>query len=99
MWKSNGEFSASNIFHFLNLFHYIFRMMRKCCPNTPQEISASKLAENDGFCGNLRYGMCFKIYSEAFAHVCAHQLIMTIDIVIIRLFQPSWAHQDGEVQF
>ena len=31
-------------------------MMRKCCPNTPQEISASKLAENDGFCGNLRYG-------------------------------------------
>ena len=37
-------------------FHYIFRMMRKCCPNTPQEISASKLAENDGFCGNLRYG-------------------------------------------
>ena len=56
MWKSNGEFSASNIFHFLNIFHYIFRMMRKCCPNTPQEISASKLAENDGFCGNLRYG-------------------------------------------
>ena len=56
MWKSNGEFSTSNIFHFLNLFHYIFRMMRKCCPNTPQEISASKLAENEGFCGNLRYG-------------------------------------------
>ena len=56
MWKNNGEFSASNIFHYLNLFHYIFRMMRKCCPNTPQEISASKLAENDGFCGNLRYG-------------------------------------------
>ena len=56
MWKSNREFSASNIFHFLNLFHYIFRMMRKCCPNTLQEISASKLAENDGFCGNLRYG-------------------------------------------
>ena len=43
MWKSNGGFSASNIFHFLNLFHYIFRMMRKCCPNTPQEISASNL--------------------------------------------------------
>ena len=48
-----------------------------------------------------------KIYSEAFAHVCAHQLIMTIDIVIIQLFQPSGAqlfqpsgaHQDGEVQF
>ena len=57
MWKSNGEFSASNIFHFfLNLFHYIFRMMRKCSPNTPQEIFASKLAENEGFCGNLRYG-------------------------------------------
>ena len=56
MWKNYGEFSASNIFHFLNLFHYIFRMMWKCCPNTPQEISASKLAENDGFCGNLRYG-------------------------------------------
>ena len=56
IWKSNGEFSASNIF-FLNLFHYIFSMMRKCCPNTPQEISASKLAENDGFCGNLRYGL------------------------------------------
>ena len=55
MWKSNGEFSASNIFHFLNLFHYIFCMMWKCCPNTPQEISASKLAENDVFCGNLRY--------------------------------------------
>ena len=59
MWKSNGEFSASNIFHFLNLFHYIFRMMRKCCPNTPQEVSASKLAENDGFCGNLRYGQYY----------------------------------------
>ena len=56
MWKNNGEFSASNIFHFLNLIHYIFRMMRKCSPNTPQEISASKLAENEGFCGNLRYG-------------------------------------------
>ena len=54
--KSNREFLASNIFHFLNLFYYIFRMMRKCCPNTPQEISASKLAENEGFCGNLRYG-------------------------------------------
>ena len=50
----------------------------------------------------FKYGTCLsvmlKIYSEAFAHVCAHQLIMTIDIVIIRLFQPSWAHQDGEVQ-
>ena len=56
MWKNNGEFSASNIFHFLNLIFYIFRMMRKCSPNTPQEISASKLAENEGFCGNLRYG-------------------------------------------
>ena len=56
MWKNNGEFSASNIFHFLNLIHYIFRMMRKCSPNTPQELSASKLAENEGFCGNLRYG-------------------------------------------
>ena len=43
--------------HLTSLFHYIFRMMRKCCPNTPQEISASKLAENDGFCGNLRYGL------------------------------------------
>ena len=59
MWKSNREFLGSNIFHFLNLFHYIFRMMRKCCPNTPQEISASKLAENEGFCGNLRYGTYF----------------------------------------
>ena len=56
MWKNNGEISASNIFHFLNLIHYIFRMMRKCSPNTPQEISASKLVENEGFCGNLRYG-------------------------------------------
>ena len=49
------------------------------------------------------YGTCLsvmlKIYSEAFAHVCADQLIITIDIVIIRLFQPSWAHQNGEVQF
>ena len=35
-WKSNGEFSASNIFHFLNLLHYIFRIMRKFSPNTPQ---------------------------------------------------------------
>ena len=64
MWKNNGEFSASNIFHFLNLIHYIFHMMRKCSPNTPQEISASKLAENEGFCGNLRYGSDdFKILS------------------------------------
>ena len=66
MWKSNREFLASNIFHFLNLFHYIFRMMRKCCPNTPQEISASKLAENEGFCGNLRYGHYF------FPIFCSH---------------------------
>ena len=44
-----------------------------------------------------RLSVMLKIYSEAFVHVCAHQL--TIDIVIIRLFQPSWAHQDGEVQF
>ena len=58
--KVTKKFSASNIFHFLNLFHYIFCMMRKCCPNTPQEISASKLAENDGFCGNLRYGLLQK---------------------------------------
>ena len=36
MWKSNGEFSASNIFHSLNLLHYIFRIMRKFSPNTPQ---------------------------------------------------------------
>ena len=61
MWKNNGEFSASNIFHFLNLIHYIFRMMRKCSPNTPQEISASKLAENEGFCGNLRYGCPYMV--------------------------------------
>ena len=67
MWKSNREFLASNIFHFLNLFHYIFRMMRKCCPNTPQEISASKLAENEGFCGNLRYGN-FEL-TQALMHV------------------------------
>ena len=60
MWKNNGEFSASNIFHFLNLIYYIFCMMRKCSPNTPQEISASKLAENEDFCGNLRYGDDFQ---------------------------------------
>ena len=64
MWKNNGEFSASNIFHFLNLIHYFFRMMRKCSPNTPQEISASKLAENEGFCGNLRYGRSITIVME-----------------------------------
>ena len=55
-------------FIFLNLFHYIFRMMRKFCPNTPQEISASKLAENDGFCGNLRYGDLVKIVIFQFSH-------------------------------
>ena len=69
MWNSNREFLASNIFHFLNLFHYIFRMMRKCCPNTPQEISASKLAENEGFCGNLRYGQNIPKFHHDSVHI------------------------------
>ena len=47
--KKQHRISASNIFHFSNLFHYIFRKVRKCCPNTLQDISASKLAENEGF--------------------------------------------------
>ena len=72
MCKSNGEFSASYIFHFLNLFHYIFRMMRKCCPNTP--LSASKLVENDGLCGNLRYGPCH----DGFVHVWLKLLFKNI---------------------